>query len=953
MSIAPKAILPSVNGWNATYIDSQYERWKADPSSVSDDLHEFFRGFDLALAQGGAPVAAPAPVAVGDRGADAVGAVRVLIECYRKHGHLAATIDPFNRVRPGHPSLDPKHHGLSEADLDRYFDAGRISPDGSPITLRELVARLRSTYCGTLGIEFDYINEPEREWLIDRLEPLHGLPTYTPDQKRQILRQLHRAEMFELFCAKRYRGVKRFSLEGGDSLIPLLDRIVEAAGAHDVSELAMGMSHRGRLNVLTNIMGKTYHEIFTEFDDSWTIDAATGGGDVKYHRGYSSNRILASGKSLWLTMASNPSHLESVNTVVMGRCRAKQRMIKDYERRRVFPILMHGDASMIGQGVVAEMLNLSQLEGYYVGGTIHIVINNLIGFTTGEEDARSSRYCTDLAKMIEIPVLHVNGEDPEAVVFAAQIAVDYRMKFNKDVVIDMVCYRRHGHNENDEAAFTQPLLYNEIKDKPSVLKTYAERLLAENVITEDKVNEIRRSLDESLDQAFTSVKKTPVDPTPDPGRKNWEGIRGEFSFDPVETGVSREQLERVARALVRWPEGFTPHPKLVKILEDRARCISEDLPIDWGTAENLAAGTLILDGNVVRMSGQDCRRGTFSHRHAGLRDVNTGDLFVPLSHINDEVGPHLVKKFGTRDGRTRGLEGRYWVYDSPLSEFAVMGFEYGYSLTSPKMLVMWEGQFGDFANGAQTIIDQYIASGEVKWQRWSGLVLLLPHGYEGQGPEHSSARLERFLQLCGDDNMQVCHPTTPAQYFHLLRRQVHPERRFRKPLIVMTPKSLLRNPVAASRPEELMRGTFAEIIDDPTFISADKGRKKDVKRVILCSGKVYYDLVARREEIGREDLAIVRLEQLYPLHTQLLHDIIATYPKEVELVWVQEEPKNAGAYSFIYMNLAETFGWELPYIGRDDSATPATGSLSRHAHQLDVFLTDAVGPSTKPVVASH
>lgn len=956
---SPKAISPSVNGWNAEYLDAQYQQWKRDPASLSPDLQQFFVGFDLAVSGGagtGGPYVRTSTSRDGAMSGMApcpIAARRDLIRAYREHGHLEARTDPFNRPREGHPSLAPAYHGLREDEALGDFDAGTLVREDAPRTIKALVSALRTTYSGSIGVEFMHIHsDVEREWIIERMERSHGRATLTGEQRRHVLTQLHRAELFERFCGKRFPGVKRFSLEGGDSTIPLLDQLLESAGEFDIVEMVMGMAHRGRLNVLTNIVGKTYAEIFTEFEDAWSEDSADGGGDVKYHRGYSSNRVLSSGKHLWITMASNPSHLESANAVVLGRCRAKQRMLKDYARERVVPVVLHGDASMIGQGVVAENFNLSQLEGYFVGGTVHVVINNLIGFTTGEEDARSSRYCTDIAKMLEIPVFHVNGEDPEAVVHAARLAFEYRMRFKKDVVVDLVCYRRHGHNETDEAMFTQPLLYKEIKDKPSVLKTYAERLLAEGVIAEPEMAAIRQSLDERLDDAYRTVRETPVDPTPDPGHKLWEGITDHFTFDPVETGVQRDVLARIETRLGQWPEGFTPHPKLVKILQDRARSIADNLPLDWGAAESLAVGSLLLEGRVVRLTGQDCRRGTFSHRHAALRDVNTGDLFVPLSHLNEELSPGIVKKFGDHGPDAEALEGRYWAYDSPLSEYAIMGFEYGYSLVSPNVLVMWEAQFGDFANTAQPIIDQYLSSAEVKWDRWSGLVLLLPHGYEGQGPEHSNARPERFLQLCADENMQVCSPTTPAQYFHLLRRQVHPQRAFRKPLIIMTPKSLLRHPAAMSKPEELTHGTFVEILDDPKF-AGGRSAKKGVKRLIFCAGKVYYDLVARRAELARDDLAIVRIEQFYPLHTQLLHEIVASYPKEAERVWVQEEPKNMGGYSFMYLNLAETFGWELPYIGRDASATPATGSPKKSAEQLNEFLTDAVGASSKPVMAAH
>ena len=953
MTSGPQPVSPSVNSWNADYLDAQYALWKADASSVTPEMARFFQGFDLGLSRDGAPAVTRSASGAAPAGS-ASAVLRDLVEAYRRFGHIEAATDPFGRPpRERHRLLDPASHGVSGAVLDERVDAGHLVPSGQPVYLRDAVAALRSTYCGSIGVEFMHLtSDAERAWIVDRFERARGRASLTDANKRRILTQLYKAELWEKFCAKKYVGMKRFSLEGGDALIPLLDELLEKAGEHEVAEVVMGMAHRGRLNVLTNIVGKTYQEIFTEFEDAWVEDVAHGGGDVKYHRGYASNRKLNSGRLVWVCMASNPSHLESVNPVVLGRTRAKQRQLGDFERARVVPVLIHGDAAVIGQGVVAESINLSQLEGYYVGGCVHVVVNNLIGFTTGEEDARSSRYCTDIFKMIEVPILHVNGEDPEAVVFAAQIAVDYRMIFKKDVVIDLVCYRRHGHNETDEAAFTQPLLYKEIGAKQTVLRSYADQLLDAGVIAKEDRDATETNLFETLEHAWEKVKQTPVDPTPGPGHQRWEGVSGVFTFDPVTTAVPRETLHQVAQRLGMWPEGFTPHKKLVKILEDRARCVKDDLPIDWGTAENLAVGTLLLEGVIVRLSGQDCRRGTFSHRHAGLRDVNTGALFVPLSHIKEELGPHCVKPLGARDAHARSLEGRYWVYDSALSEFAVMGFEYGYSLTSPNVLAMWEAQFGDFCNGAQTIIDQYIASGEVKWHRWSGLVLLLPHGYEGQGPEHSSARLERFLQLCGDNNIQVCYPTTPAQHFHMLRRQVSRQRTFRKPLIVMTPKSLLRLPAAASRIADLADGAFHEILDDPAYAPGGLPRKA-VKRVVLCSGKVYYDLVNRRTDVGREDLAIIRLEQLYPLHFDRLREVIETYPKDVELVWVQEEPKNMGAYAHVYMNLAEQFGWELPYIGRPVSASPATGSPSKHAEQFDEFLTDAVGASSKPIEVKH
>ncbi|MEO1128655.1 MAG: 2-oxoglutarate dehydrogenase E1 component, partial [Planctomycetota bacterium] len=572
------------------------------------------------------------------------------------------------------------------------------------------------------------------------------------------------------------------------------------------------------------------------------------------------------------------------------------------------------------------------------GGTIHIVVNNHIGFTTGQEDARSSRYCTDMAKMIEAPVLHVNGEDPEAAVHAINLALDYRMRFRKDVVIDLLCYRRHGHNESDEAAFTQPLLYKMIREKASVLETYAQALLEQGVISDDDHQRISAGLDEELDRAYLSARETPVDPTPDPGHRLWVGLENEFSFTDVYTGVPKEVMQRIAGAMGTWPESFTPHRKLVKMLQKRSSVIDENIPMDWATAELFAVGTLLLEGVIVRFSGQDSRRGTFSQRHAVLRDFDNGDIYVPLNHMVEMGEPGTDREVGTvnEDGDIR--QAKFCVYDSPLSEFAVLGFEYGFSLASPRMLVAWEAQFGDFSNGAQVIIDQFIASAEAKWHRWSGVVLMLPHGYEGQGPEHSSARLERFLKLCGQNNIQVCYPTTPAQHFHMLRRQVL--RKFRKPLIIMTPKSLLRHPAATSMPSELIDGAFEEVLDDPAFTS-DAARKK-VKRLLLCSGKVYYDLAARRNETERTDIAIVRLEQLYPLNAEKLEQIVDSYPG-AELYWVQEEPKNMGAWGHVALSVRELFGWDLPFIGRAASASPATGSSSKHREELESLLSEAVG----------
>ncbi len=957
-----KTVAPSVNGWNAEYLDQEYGRWREDPGSVAPDLGSFFQGFDLArngaaarfegaaaaagVAPGAARAAAPSNKQLG---------VACLIRAYREFGHMAAALDPFGREREGPAELTPQRWGLSEADLDTEFETLDLPVNERGVaTLREIIEALDETYCRSVGVEFMYIqSEAERQWVANRVETGRNTAQLSRAERVHLLFQLHRAELFETFLHKRYVGQKRFSLEGGESLIPLLDRVVEKSADLGIEELVIGMPHRGRLNVLNNVLGKTYEQIFTEFEHSWEEDFVEGGGDVKYHLGYSGDRTLPSGKTIRLVLSSNPSHLEAVNGVVEGRCRAKQRLRSDTERVRVAPLLIHGDAAFIAQGSVMEALNFSQLDGYTTGGTVHVVVNNLIGFTTGVEDARSSLYCTDVVKMIEAPVFHVNGEDPEAVAHVAQLALEYRMAFKKDVAIDLWCYRKWGHNEGDDPSFTQPVMATLIKQKPGVLKTYAERLLAEGVITEQDVQEIRRSLDEQMERAQSSAAQAPHDPTIDPGSWRWQGFGRRYSHEPVDTSVSREALTEIAEALVRWPEDFTIHKTLERVLRQRADCVLKDEPLDWGAAEMYAYGAILLEGAPVRLSGQDSRRGTFSHRHAVIRDMKTGRKFIPLDHMREMGMPGVPEKApGTigADGKPR--QGRFCVYDSPLSEMAVLAFEYGYSLADPNMLVVWEAQFGDFCNGAQVIIDQFMASAELKWQRWSGLTLLLPHAYEGQGPEHSSARLERFLQLCADNNMQVVYPTTPAQGFHALRRQLR--RPFRKPLIIMSPKSLLRLPEATSRLDELVSGRFREVIDDPRF-SSGVGDRKKVKRVALCSGKIYYDLARRREEIGRQDMAIVRVEQLYPLHHEMLGEIVARYPSAAERVWVQEEPKNMGAYGYMVVACADALGWPaLKYIGRAASSTPATGSKHQHDLEQDKILDAAVGKGVaQPVAAAH
>ncbi|MEX2217308.1 MAG: 2-oxoglutarate dehydrogenase E1 component [Phycisphaerales bacterium] len=931
---------PAVNAWNAEYLEAAYQQFQADPQSVSPDLQAFFRGFELGLntipAAGGA--GALPPGAGADGGSSFQAAVDDLIFAYREFGHLAAKIDPFGRERTRPPELGLAHHGLKESDLDRVVHTGTLKlPDNA--TLREVIRLLDDTYCRSIGYEIMHAQtSEERTWLLDRIESARGQPPLSHDARIRVLHQLLQAEEFEKFLGKRYPSDKRFSLEGSESTIPLLNRLMERATELGVEEMVVGMAHRGRLNVLNNIMGKSYEQIFTEFEDNSPEAWANDGGDVKYHRGYSGQRRFPSGKTLHVSMASNPSHLESVDGVVEGRTRAKQRLRGDLQRTRVVPLLIHGDAALPAQGVVAETLNLAYLDGYTTGGTVHAVINNLVGFTTSPEDGRSTTYCTDIAKMILAPVFHVNGEDPEAVIWTAQLAIDFRQQFKRDIFIDLYCYRKYGHNEQDEASYTQPILYSLIRKKSSVLKVYAERLLAEGVINEADMVEIRRRLDEALEAAQAAAKQTPYDPTIDPGSARWQGMGGRYTHDPANTAVPVQMLQEVCAALGRTPEGFRLNPKLKNLLEARANLPQTKL-ISYADAESLAYGTLLLEGTAVRVSGQDVRRGTFSHRHAVLRDTETGEPYIPLNHMRELGRPGTDAPPGSTgpDGRQR--QAQFCIHDSPLSEYAVLGFEYGYSLADPNMLVCWEAQFGDFNNGAQIIIDQYLASAEAKWERWSGLVMLLPHGYEGAGPEHSSARLERFLTLCGNDNMQVVHPTTAPQMFHLLRRQVR--RNFRKPLILMTPKSLLRTPTGTI--DELVTGRFQEMLDDHAF-SKEKGwDRAGVKRLLLCSGKIYFELAERREKLGRKDTAIIRIEQLYPFNKALLAGILAAYPKAAKATWVQEEPRNAGAFLFISDLLRTQLGLEADYIGREGSATPATGSKHAHKAQQEHILTTALG----------
>ncbi len=897
--------------WNADLIDEQYARWSDDPSSVDPGWASFFEGFELGRENGNGAAPAGSVETDGTRapcGSDerAIHQSRFTgaIYAYRSIGHTQADINPLRKEPPQNPRLSLERLGFTEADLKDVYWSGNYL-DGTHLSVEELIDRLHKTYCGKIGVEYLHIQEtPERRWIQSMIEPSLNRPDYSPERKLRIFDRISKAEEFEHFLHKNFVGQKRFGLEGGETLIAALDTLVENAPGQGVAEYVIGMAHRGRLNVLSSILRKSYEYIFHEFSENYIPETRHGDGDVKYHLGYSSTVKTTSGKKVDLSLAANPSHLEAVNPVVEGRARAKQRLREDTKhRKKVVPVLIHGDAAFAGQGVVAEVLNFSQLEGYRTGGTIHIVINNQIGFTTNPEHARSSRYCTDVAKMIEAPIFHVNGDDPEAMVWATELALEYRQTFGRDVVIDMYCYRRHGHNEADEPLFTQPHLYRAIKDHPTVVQIYREKLIAEGV-SEEKLNSIAQHWKQDLEQHFKSMREK--EKAGEPIIKALEGAhtnyQPNYAFKPVPTMVDKELLSHVARSITRIPDKFNINPKIKRQLKSKLDSFESGNGIDWAFAEALAWGTLMMEGHHVRLSGQDCMRGTFSQRHAVFFDSKAEKKYIPLMEME-------------------GRKGRLCVHNSLLSEFAVLGFDYGYSLDFNDMLCMWEAQFGDFVNGAQVIIDQFISSSESKWQRVSGLVMLLPHGYEGQGPEHSSARLERFLQLCAEDNIQVANLTTPAQYFHILRRQM--KREFRKPLIIMTPKSLLRHRECASKVEDFTEDRFRSILADPEA-------SKKPKRVILCSGKVYYDLIAHRREQKIEDATIIRVEQFYPFNLELLTELLDTCKGYQHLVWCQEEPENMGAWTFIHPHIEQVAGKKPLYAGREPAASPAVGNLQLH-----------------------
>ncbi|WP_052094222.1 2-oxoglutarate dehydrogenase E1 component [Pseudohaliea rubra] len=930
-----------IAGGNATYVEDLYEAYLRDPNSVPEQWRDYFDKLPLVESQVANLKDIPHST-VRDRFAriskmrvrteatvahDAQATeyerkqVRVvqLISAYRQRGHQKASLDPLGLAEREHVAdLELSFHELSEADLDTAFQVGSLHIGRDNATLGEIVDALERTYCHHIGAEFMHIvDTAQRHWIMTRMESVRSAPDYGPDVRRQLLRRLIKADGLERSLASKYPGTKRFGLEGGESLIPMLAEMVQRIGSYGAKEIVIGMAHRGRLNVLVNILGKKTSELFAEFEGRAQYESS---GDVKYHQGFSSN-VMTPGGELHLALAFNPSHLEINAPVVEGSVRARQDRRNDTVGDTVAPIVIHGDAAFAGQGVVMETFQMSQTRGYRTGGTVHIVLNNQVGFTTSKrEDARSTEYCTDVAKMVQAPIFHVNADDPEAVLFVTQLAVDFRNEFKRDVVIDLICYRRRGHNEADEPSVTQPLMYQAIRMHKSTRDLYAERLIMDGVISEEEDSTLVEGYRESLDRGEPLVSSLVSEPNT-ALFVDWTPYLGHEWTLTCETGMELHRLQKLAHEVNVPPEGFPLQRQVSKILEDRRKMAAGAMPLNWGFAETLAYATLLEAGYPVRLTGQDVGRGTFSHRHAVLHNQKDESTWIPLQHVAED-------------------QANFDIYDSLLSEEGVLAFEYGYATTSPSGLVIWEAQFGDFANGAQVVIDQFITSGEHKWSRLCGLTMLLPHGYEGQGPEHSSARLERFLQLCAEHNIQVCVPSTPAQVYHMLRRQTI--RPLRKPLVVMSPKSLLRHKEAVSSLEELAGGRFHCVLDDP-----DIADRCGVKRVILCAGKVFYDLRAERRERGIEDIAIIRLEQLYPFPEAELLQVLSQYPNLVDAVWCQEEPMNQGAWyssqhhmrRVMYSHLEHVY---LGYVGREASAAPAAGYMALHLEQQQRFINDAL-----------
>ena len=901
---------------NLDLLEENYRQWQQNPESVNSGWAAFFEGFEL----GELPERNGAPAKpVEGREGSLQSRVDGLVYAYRTLGHTIARLDPLTDRRRENPLLTLRELGFSEKDLDLRVSS-KFFFDNRQMTLREMIATLESIYASAIGSEFMHIqNTRVRNWVLHRLESRPAKMEAPRAVQVALLRTLLEAESFEVFLHGHYVGQKRFSLQGAESLMVILDTILHKCPGAGIAEICMGMTHRGRLNVLANFLKKSLNVIFTEFTENYIPDLVAGDGDVKYHLGYRTVRKLGSGAQIEIRLSANPSHLEAVDPIVEGTARARQRIRNDTaHRRKVLPLLIHGDAAFAGQGIVAETLNMSQLAGYSTGGTVHVVVNNQIGFTTLPEEGRSSMYATDVAKMIEAPIFHVNGDDPLAVKFVTEMALDFRQEFGRDVVIDMYCYRRHGHQEVDEPSFTQPDLYARIEKRPSVAQLYKRELLEAGKLTDDDAASLETEFQLRLEMPLDNVKALEKEKGDDQAKfkESTAVFQPEYTSSSEPTAISEEMLKIIVDGLTRVPADFNIQPKIKRIVLDHQRKVFEaGGPYQWHYAEALAFGSLLLDGIPVRLSGQDSSRGTFSTRHAVLYDAKTGKPYIPLMHLAQE-------------------QARICIYNSLLSEAAVLGFDYGYSLDYPDMLCLWEAQFGDFANGAQTIIDQFIVSAESKWQRPSGIVLLLPHGYEGQGPEHSSGRLERFLQASAEDNIQVCNLTTSAQYFHVLRRQM--KRNFVKPLIIMTPKSLLRADFASSRAEEFINGGFEEILSSPKV-----GPAKKMERVILCSGKVYYDLLNYRDARKIDSAAIIRIEQLYPLAEKKLRANLKPYPKTAKLVWCQEESQNMGAWSFIEARLRQLFGRDIAYAGRNASASPAVGALAIHKREQACLIAEA------------
>ncbi|HZT22714.1 MAG TPA: 2-oxoglutarate dehydrogenase E1 component [Verrucomicrobiae bacterium] len=921
---------------NLAWLENLYADYVRDPAATPPEWRHYFssltNGSEADKAAAAEPTFRPysifnppVPRAAAIRReepalADLQERVDSLVRSYRSRGHIIAQVDPLQQPRTPPPELDPAYHGLTEADLDRHFACPTMEPDRL-LPLREIIERLRNTYCRSIGVQFMHIDDyGMRHWLQERMERTQNRLPLSRNEQLRILTRLTDAVVFEEFIRKKFVGAKSFSLEGCESLIPLLDLAIERAGELGVTDIVLGMAHRGRLNVLANIIGKSPREIFREFEDA-DVKSRNGGGDVKYHLGYSNDWTTASGKKVHLSLCFNPSHLEFVNPVATGRIRARQDLAGDFARAHGLTLLIHGDAAFIAEGVVQETLNLSRVPGYTVGGTLHVIVNNQIGFTTPPSEGRSTMYATSVAKMLPAPIFHVNGEDPEAVAQCVQLALEFRAKFKLDVVIDMYGYRRLGHNESDEPTFTQPVLYRRIAQRKSVREGYLEHLLQLGEITRAEADEIAEHRHALLEKSLTEARSAPGTQLIVIRSPKWKGYFG--GPEPAEepsTSVEKQKLSTLLEAQTRLPADFHPHPKIQRWLEARQKMARGEHALDWAAAEALAFATLATEGVRVRLSGEDSGRGTFSQRHAVLHDYEDGHLYVPLQHLAPDQAP---------------VE----IWNSPLSETGVLGFEYGYSLDCPHGLVLWEAQFGDFVNAAQVIVDQFIVSAEKKWDHLSGLVLLLPHGLEGQGPEHSSARLERFLSLAAEDNIQIAYPTTPAQYFHLLRRQAL--WRWRKPLVVMTPKSLLRHPQSVSTLDELANGRFQRVIpDEQPDAAADK-----IQRVLLCSGKIYFELAAQREKLKRHDVAILRVEQLYPLRDELLESALAKYRQGTPVFWVQEEPANMGAwYEFRVRFGDRLFGrWPFAGISRPASASPATGSSNAHKREQAALIAKAFG----------